>query len=133
MKNKRAEKIWRSKLPMKLKVFLWLTLQDRLPTKTKMKERKWKGEQGCTICGEPETLNHILFSCVVAPFTWTCLKEAFDWDRIPSNWGDFTEVWLPLGAREYQYKLFTFAFVFWGLWNVRNKCSIEGGFPKITI
>ena len=54
MKNKRAEKIWRSKLPMKLKVFLWLTIQDRLPTKTKMKERKWKGEQGCTICGESE-------------------------------------------------------------------------------
>jgi len=50
MKNKRAEKIWRSKLPMKLKVFLWLTIQDRLPTKTKMKERKWKVGQGCAIC-----------------------------------------------------------------------------------
>jgi len=59
MKNKRAEKIWRSKLPMKLKVFLWLTIQDRLPTKTKMKERKWKGGQDCAICGEPETLNYI--------------------------------------------------------------------------
>ena len=50
MKNKRAEKIWRSKFPMKLKVFLWLTIQDRLPTKTKMKERKWKVGQGCAIC-----------------------------------------------------------------------------------
>jgi len=31
------------------------------------------------------TLNHILFSCIVARFTWTCLKEAFGWDRIPAN------------------------------------------------
>ena len=80
MKNKRAEKIWRSKLPMKLKVFLWLTIQDRLPTKTKM-------EGGTRLrdmwgAGNPQLY---MFSCIVARFTWTCLKEAFGWDRIPAN------------------------------------------------
>ena len=26
-----------------------------------------------------------MFSCIVARFTWMCLKEAFGWDRIPAN------------------------------------------------
>ena len=129
LKNKRAEKIWRSKLPMKIKVFMWLANQNRLPTKTKMKERKWKGEQGCRNCGALESLDHILFTCILARFTWSCLKEALGWDRIPNSWWDFLEVWLPTGATDYQLKLFIFPFLFWGLWTTRNKSSIEGVFP----
>jgi len=130
VKNKRAEKIWRSKLPMKIKVFMWLANQNRLPTKTKMKERKWKGELGCTICGARESLDHIMFTCVLARFIWTCLKEALGWVRIPNNLGDFLEIWLPTGTRDYQLKLFVFSFLFWGLWTTRNKSSIDGVFPK---
>ena len=45
--NQRMKALWRSKLPMKIKVFMWLTFQDRLPTGGVLKKINWKGEGVC--------------------------------------------------------------------------------------
>jgi len=74
--NKRFQQLWRSKLPMKLKVFMWLALQNRLQTGTALEEKKWKGDQRCGLCRVDEDVDHILFRCVMAQFTWSCLREA---------------------------------------------------------
>lgn len=42
--NKRLIKLWKSKLPMKLKVFMWLALQGRIQTGVALKAKKWKGD-----------------------------------------------------------------------------------------
>jgi len=47
--NKRAKKIWESKLPMKLKAFVWQVQQNRLPTKEVLQGRKWKRERPCNL------------------------------------------------------------------------------------
>lgn len=49
--NKRMIKLWKSKLPYKLKVFLWLAVQDRLQTGVNLKKRKWRGSGKCCLCG----------------------------------------------------------------------------------
>lgn len=59
--NKRLKLIWGSRLPMKLKVFLWLITHNRLQTGVELKKRKWKGSATCNICGGPETVDHIFF------------------------------------------------------------------------
>ncbi|KAG2553601.1 hypothetical protein PVAP13_9KG460127 [Panicum virgatum] len=38
--NKRFQQLWRSKLPLKLKVFMWMALQGRLPSGMALKEKK---------------------------------------------------------------------------------------------
>ena len=57
--NGRMQRLWKSKLPMKIKVFLWLAFQDRLPTGIVLKRRNWKGDDRCVVCKVIETSNHI--------------------------------------------------------------------------
>ena len=49
--NKRMKRIWSSKLPMKLKIFLWLVYNKKLQTGMKLKKRKWKGSHLCGVVG----------------------------------------------------------------------------------
>jgi hypothetical protein len=67
---------------------------------------------------------------VPAKFLWTSLKEALGWDRPPDSLEDSFDHWLPIGCTDYIIKAFLFGVVLWGLWNVRNKLSIEGMAPK---
>ena len=83
--NKRMLKLWKSRLSMKLKVFIWLATQDRLQAGLALKKKKWKGCPKCILCGVPEDVNHIFFGCVSAQFVWISFKEALGWEKIPSS------------------------------------------------
>ena len=104
--NKRLRGVWKSKLPMKLKVFLWQIFHDKLQTGAELKKRKWRGSEKCNLCGKLETVDHIFFSCVLAKFVWACFKEALGWERVPTSWQDFLDIWILLGCRDYNPKLF---------------------------
>jgi hypothetical protein len=39
----KAENVWKSKLPLKIKVFLWQMKHDKLQVATSLKKRGWKG------------------------------------------------------------------------------------------
>lgn len=128
--SKRATKLWKCKIPLKIKIFLWLTFQDRLPTGEVLKKRKWKGDHHCTMCNKLETADHVLFHCVFARFVWACFREALGWDRSPTSMTDFLAIWLPIGGTDYNVKLFSLAAVTWTLWTSRNKMAIEKKLPK---
>ena len=130
MINKRLNLLWSSRMPLKIKVFLWLAFQDRLPTGSVLKKRNWKGCGDCIICKVPETADHIFFLCPIAKFVWTCASEALHWNKIPTSMQNFLEGWLPLGCKDYRVKLLFFAAVLWSLWITRNKMTIEGVFIK---
>lgn len=121
--------IWKCKLPLKVKIFIWLILQGRLQTAVNLKGKKWKGSHKCVICGEPETEEHIFFNCILAKFTWTSIKEALGWDRVPIGMADFLENWGG-GNKNLSLTIFCLGVVLWGLWSIRNKYAIEGVFPS---
>jgi len=83
--SKYLKKLWKNKMPMKLKVFLWLGLQNKLQTGEALKKKDWKGDSRCMLCGVVETVEHILFGCVISSCVWSCFKEALGWDRTPST------------------------------------------------
>ena len=74
-KNGRLKKLWKNKMPLKLKVFLWLAFQDRLQTGSALKRKHWKGDERCIVCLKKEDVNHIFFDCVMAKFVWGALKR----------------------------------------------------------
>lgn len=123
--NKRMKRMWRSKLPQKLKVFAWLVAQNKLQTGDNLKKRKWKGDEKCCLCRKMENMDHIFFECHIAKTIWYCFKEALGWDRVPISMTDMMEHWIPIGGQNYHIKLFTLIIVLWGLWTVRNKMAIE--------
>jgi hypothetical protein len=77
--SKLTQKIWKCKVPMKIKVFLWQIFQDRLQTVIQLKEREWKDSEHCVLCGENEDVDHLLFTCLLAAFVWIFIKEALGW------------------------------------------------------
>jgi len=104
--DKRVGKLWRSKLPMKLKVFVWQAMHNRLPTGVVLKGRNWKGDINCPLCGSPETIDHILFQCIIARFVWACIKEALGWEKTPLCLEEVFRDWLPLGGAHHNLKFF---------------------------
>lgn len=109
--NKRMQRVWGCKLPLKIKVFLWLACQGRLQTGVALKRRKWKGNERCVVCNVLETVDHNFFDCPLATFAWACLREALGWDRAPNSLQDFLDVWIPLGCKQYDLKLTLLAFL----------------------
>jgi hypothetical protein len=75
------------------------------------------------------TQKNILFTCPGAAFVWTCFKEVFGWDKVPLDFQDCMEGWIPLGCDNYKLKLFILGVVSWILWITRNKFAIEGVCP----
>jgi hypothetical protein len=109
---------------------MWLAYQNRIQSGEALKKMNWKGDPSCAVCGRLESADHILFECLLSKFVWTRLKQAMGWERVPLNFQDFFDNWLPLQDKHYKLKLFGLANVVWVLWNVRNKMSIEGVFPN---
>lgn len=61
--------IWEAKLPLKIKIFLWLVCNDKIQSAEQLVKRKWPGDTNCKMCGQIETTNHIIFWCALAQFT----------------------------------------------------------------
>lgn len=65
--------IWKSNCTMKIKVFTWLLLADRVNTRNMLARRHYNidGDMSCRICtiGEEETVEHLFFAC---PFSKRC-------------------------------------------------------------
>jgi hypothetical protein len=58
-------RVWRSKLPEKIKIFMWVLEQKAILTKDNMIRRKWQGDPGCYFCGNPEDCDHLMFTCPI--------------------------------------------------------------------
>ena len=126
-----SQDVWRTKLPLKIKIFFWQLQHNKLQVAASLKKRGWTGEIYCRLCGEVETTNHVFFGCSVARFTWCCLRDTFDWAERPSNLGDVLgDKFLGVMKIPAHLKLFVIAGITWAIWRSRNKMAIEKLFPK---
>jgi hypothetical protein len=105
-----SEDVWKSKLPLKIKVFMWQLQHNKLQVATSLKNRGCKGDIACCLCGEVESTNHVFFGCSISRFAWCCLRDAFSWAGCPSNWSDLMGDKVTKGMRLYnRLKIFVFA------------------------
>lgn len=70
--------IWKSKIPLKVKVFLWQVFHKKLQTALALSRRGWHGNPLCSVCNLVETVDHILFGCVFSRYIWCCIRDAFN-------------------------------------------------------
>jgi len=129
--NRMAGYIWKCKIPLKIKFFLWQMFNNKLPVGGSLIKRGWKGSGKCILSDELETVDHIFFHCFLARLCWNFLREIFNWDFMPKSLKSLSETWLwgkgPLPKR---LVMFIFAGFSWALWTTRNKMAIEHKFPK---
>lgn len=61
--------MWKTKLPQKIKVFLWLVLRNKIFMKDNLIKRNWQGPVDCVFCG---TLNQLTFFSLNVQWTDIC-------------------------------------------------------------
>ena len=81
----RMMEIWRAKISLKLKIFLWMAWHDRIQTAQQLKRRNWDGSKRCKYCGLEESADHLLFQCPAAMVTWCWVRDSLGWPKIPTS------------------------------------------------
>jgi hypothetical protein len=81
-------KVWRAKLPKKIKVFMWLVDQKAILAKDNMK-KSWQGEPDCYFCGQFEDTGHLLFTCPISKIIWGVIALCFHQNDRTSSFDQF--------------------------------------------
>ena len=63
--------LWKAKIPLKIKIWLWLIWHNVIATKDNMKKRNWVGDTTCSFCPANETISHLFFECPTAVYMWS--------------------------------------------------------------
>jgi len=117
--------IWKAKIPLKIKIFMWLVCNNAILTKDNLIKRKWVGDERCSFCCEPESISHLLFGCSMAKYVWSMVAWVLGANCRPTSLEQFW-VWirqiLPAGKQFYMSGLAT---ICWGLWIARNSVCFE--------
>jgi hypothetical protein len=69
--------IWKSKIPLKTKIFTWQLACGRLPSNDQIHARGGASDGKCALCGGEENVEHIFFQCYLAKFMWSGVREMF--------------------------------------------------------
>jgi hypothetical protein len=108
-----ANSVWKTKIPLKIQIFIWQLSANKLQAAAVLKKRRWKGDIHCGLCGGVEDINHIFFRCSLAQFIWCCARDIFGWSGFPTSWDNLQGGWLSHKINmPYKLGLFVFARVF---------------------
>uniref|UniRef100_A0A8I6XL94 Reverse transcriptase zinc-binding domain-containing protein n=1 Tax=Hordeum vulgare subsp. vulgare TaxID=112509 RepID=A0A8I6XL94_HORVV len=122
--------LWKAPMPMKIKIFVWQLLRDRLLSGTEVLKRHGPGNGLRPLCHVPETGMHILFSCVAAQALWCYVREALGPEWVAHNFAEFLQVRATPAGRKRRLFWLVFSALTWTLWTTRNKMVIERVFPR---
>jgi hypothetical protein len=112
--------IWKMKVPLKIKVFMWFLHQKVILTKGNLIKRQWTGNEACCFCNCKETIQHIFFKCPLAKVIWRIIHMTFG--LAPSkNITNLFGNWLKgIPKKELVQVRVGVCAVIWAIWNTRN-------------
>jgi len=122
--------VWKLRLPLKIKFFLWYLKKGVLLTRDNLINRKWKGESKCCFCIKNESIQHLFFDCHVAKFAWNAVFFYFG-IQTPTSVTHLLGSWLrglPLKLRK--QILVGVVALCWALWLCRNDAVFCRKFPN---
>jgi hypothetical protein len=91
--------LWKLKLPLKIKIFLWYLNKGVTLTKDNLVRRNWMGNTKCVFCDCEENIQHLFFDCHYAKFLWRALQFTFN-IQSPMSINDMFTNWLLASGRK---------------------------------
>jgi hypothetical protein len=79
---------WKSKISLKIKVWMWLIWHDAIATKDNLLKNNWQGNAICQFCNGNESISHLFFNCHATKFVWSTVGQEIG---APSKPGSFTQ------------------------------------------
>jgi hypothetical protein len=112
--------LWKLKVPLKIKVFLWYLKTGVILTKDNLAKRCWQGSTKYCFCNATETIKHLFFYCHVARFFWNAIYIIFN-IRPPSNVSDLFGSWLKGFSSKLRIQILVGATaLYWAIWLSMN-------------
>lgn len=78
----------RSKIPLKIRIFLWLVKQKKVLTRVNLSKNGWQGYVRCPFCGKSETVDYLSVQCSFAKTiqNWIAKSNDFEFEiGVPKN------------------------------------------------
>ena len=112
--------LWKLKLPLKIKIFMWFLSKKVLLTKDNLVKRKWKGCTKCSFCGAEETVEHLFLSCPFAQLVWRVVYSTYNIPP-PTNIKNMFGNWLNGMDKQTKARIrIGVSAICWSIWNCRN-------------
>ena len=112
--------LWKLRVPLKVKIFLWYLKKGVTLTKDNLLKRNWKGDSTCCFCSCKETIQHLFFECHVAKFVWGSVRMVFG-IQPPSSVTNLLGSWLRSFSVKLRKQLLVGAVALcWAIWLCRN-------------
>ncbi len=123
--------IWKIKVPLKVRIFMWLLIKGNVLTKDNLIKRGWKkGNDLCQFCEQKETIQHMFLECPVVRFTWNIVICAFNMKLI-KDLKHMLSSWIQTCDKTTkQLMLVGVAAVIWAIWKARNKACFDHVLPN---
>ena len=123
-------KLWFIKVPLKVKVFIWLAFRKSILTKDVLLARGWKGSDKCMFCSQVENIDHLFFTCPVARYIWNIAWCAFGLKSIPTSIDEFPR-WIDSFTIRDRYLFSTgISALLWAIWKTWNNAYFNGVIPQ---
>ena len=65
------------KVPSNIHILLWQMYNNKSLTRDNLAKRRHVEDRMCVFCAEPESIQHLLFDCIIATEIWAVIVEAF--------------------------------------------------------
>jgi hypothetical protein len=124
------QRIWKGDCPLKLKLFAWLLIENKLLVWEKLQARGWEGPNHCILCKHSsESVLHVFIHCSFTRSIWSLLSSAL---KFTSSW---TGTSVPLCFRNWfsdnrSHTLLP-VHLCWQVWKARNATIFEEKTPSI--
>ena len=122
--------LWAARSTLKIKVFGWLLLSDRLNTRNMLKRRHYNigDDYNCLLCDQQieETVEHMIFQCPFSQRCWSIL--GITWQQTGSRLR-----WISMAAHDWSSPMFMDVFLqaAWSIWKERNNKHFRSIPPTI--
>jgi hypothetical protein len=124
-------RLWKWDIPLKIKLFLWLAVNNKIATWDNLLHRGWSGPGRCILCKkETEDCNHLFIICSFTRAVWETLKRhtkgVYCWSG--NNLGECFSNWTEAKSSN----LSLAALTCWNIWIARNEAIFEGKMPSVS-
>jgi hypothetical protein len=133
------KRIWKSWMPPKCHFFQWLVAHNKCWTADRLEKRGMNHPIRCPLCDqEPESIDHLLVSCVFSRVFWYNLLRKFGLHSVSPQQVEtsFFGWWERSSAQVLSMRKkgldSLIALGAWMIWNHRNKVVFDGRTPCIS-
>jgi hypothetical protein len=123
-------KFWSWDLALKIKLFMWLALENKILSWDNLRKRGWEGPSVCSLCNrEEELVFHIFVSCTFTQQIWNSLSTEYNFTTV---WGGNSLLLCFGNWQKMEKSLCNLpAVTCWFIWLTRNKCIFESSTTSV--